>query len=194
MKYYISDLHFSHKRMMAFEPEARKFGSIEEMDEELIKRWNARVADEDEVYVLGDVSFASPTKTNELVGRLKGKKYLIIGNHDNRFLSKESFDRSLFAWIKDYDKITDTDADGKEYSLVLFHYPITSWDGKFRGAIHLYGHIHGQWWDLWGCKSPNMYNVGADVLGLEPKTLDELIEMYGYTFPIEKPEEAANKD
>ena len=32
--------------------------------------------------------------------------------------------------------------DGFMRKIVLFHYPILEWNGKFRGSYHLYGHSH----------------------------------------------------
>ena len=47
MKYYIADTHFNHHNILEYEN--RPFNSVTEMDEELIKRWNSRVKDKDEV-------------------------------------------------------------------------------------------------------------------------------------------------
>lgn len=42
-KFYISDWHFGHKGVLAFDN--RPFKSIEEMNNELIRRWNSVVSD-----------------------------------------------------------------------------------------------------------------------------------------------------
>ena len=52
MKYYISDCHFGHLNVLRFDK--RPFKNIDENDSELIRRWNERVTDEDDVYILGD--------------------------------------------------------------------------------------------------------------------------------------------
>ena len=53
------------------------FETTEEMDEYIIKQWNSSVNKNDEVYILGDLSFLDGEKTNEYLKRLNGKKYLI---------------------------------------------------------------------------------------------------------------------
>ena len=57
MKFYTSDLHFDHLNILKFEPESRPFNTIDEMNEALIKKWNDKVKQDDEVYILGDFCF-----------------------------------------------------------------------------------------------------------------------------------------
>ena len=49
MNYYISDLHFGHKKCIEFD--SRPFSSVEEMDAAIIQNWNSKVSDEDDVYI-----------------------------------------------------------------------------------------------------------------------------------------------
>lgn len=133
--YLTSDLHFGHKNIIKYEN--RNYNTVEEMDEDFIKKWNNKVNNNDLVYILGDFSWYKPEKTMEILKRLKGKKVLIIGNHDEIYLKSEDFDRSLFEEICYYKelKINKT-------KIVLFHYPIIDWNGKHNGSIHFYGHVH----------------------------------------------------
>ena len=55
--FFTSDLHFGHENVLRFDH--RPFASVEEMDDELIRRWNAKVAPGDLVYVLGDLIWKS---------------------------------------------------------------------------------------------------------------------------------------
>ena len=47
--FFTGDLHFGHENVIAFDN--RPFSTVDEMDEELIKRWNAKVGKGDLVYV-----------------------------------------------------------------------------------------------------------------------------------------------
>ena len=80
MYYFISDTHFYHKRVIEFEQ--RPFKSLEHMHEELIKRWNQRVKEDDTVIIVGDFNFGGVSQRNKLFKILKGHKVLIKGNHD----------------------------------------------------------------------------------------------------------------
>ena len=87
--FYIADLHFGHKNVMAYDN--RPWSTIEENDAMLIRNWNNAVGPDDEVYLLGDVSWYNVTKTVEYLNDLNGAKHLIIGNHDQHFLKNEQF-------------------------------------------------------------------------------------------------------
>jgi calcineurin-like phosphoesterase family protein len=112
MKYYIADLHLDHANIIRLCN--RPFETIGEMNATIIEKWNKRVTDKDEVYVLGDFSWAKGEQTNKFLDQLNGYKYLIRGNHDY-FLDDKDFDRSKFRWIKDYEVIKD-----EGYNIVLF--------------------------------------------------------------------------
>lgn len=52
MNYYISDTHFGHANIINFDK--RPFKNTEEMERELISRWNSVVTSADTTYILGD--------------------------------------------------------------------------------------------------------------------------------------------
>lgn len=73
-----------------------------------------------------------------LVSQLKGKKILVQGNHD---------DLSDYRYVKLFEKVVDYEElsvgfGGRNYKLVLMHYPILFWNGQHRGTILLYAHTH----------------------------------------------------
>lgn len=92
MNYYISDLHFGHARLNE-KIDCRGFESTEQMDEYMIAQWNSRVKDGDHVFILGDLSVSSQgEEVNQIFHRLKGRKTLLIGNHDT-YLQDPAFDK-----------------------------------------------------------------------------------------------------
>lgn len=72
-------------------------------------------------------------KLIELVAKLKGRKVLIKGNHDD--VSDYRY-KQLFAEVCDYKEISDS-FKGQSVKLVLSHYPILMWNGQHRGTILL---------------------------------------------------------
>ena len=132
---YISDLHFGCQNNYE--------GRTLEHDQLIIDNWNKVVKNDDKVYILGDIGRIGNNKDNEYLCRcisvLKGKKVLILGNHDAGL--KDYRLKQLFAEVCDYKEITDA-FDGRSYKLVLSHYPIIFWANQHKGAILLYGHLH----------------------------------------------------
>ena len=142
MRYYIADLHFFHGAMND-RMDCRGFHDLLEMNEYMIKKWNDKVGKNDEVVILGDLSWGNAEETNSLLKRLKGKLYLIRGNHD-RFLKKQAMDLSRFQWVKPYEEMSDN-----RRKVVLCHYPILFYNGQYQldengnpKVYMLYGHVH----------------------------------------------------
>lgn len=127
------------------------------------------------MYILGDVSFHKDNdRTVQILRMLKGKKYLILGNHDKNVLRSKEI-KECFEWVKDYYKLSIGNT-----TLILFHYPIQVWDCKHHGAIHLYGHVHS---NISGhsieIDIPNSYNVGVDVNGYKPISFEQIMKKVG---------------
>lgn len=84
--WFIADTHFGHKNIIQYCN--RPFETVEEMNEELIKRWNSKVKKEDKIYMLGDFALGGIARVEELLSKLNGYKILILGNHDNFSVQK----------------------------------------------------------------------------------------------------------
>lgn len=167
MIYYTSDLHLGHENVLKLCN--RPFETIEEMDEAIIKNWNAVVHKTDTVYILGDLIFRAERPPEEYLERLRGKKHLILGNHDESWIKKVELSKyfesvSNFAIINTgYGKAT------------LCHFPLL--DAESRYIIH--GHTHARkdlpYWDYLK-NSERTLNVGVDLNGYKPVLFQELVE------------------
>ena len=149
MMYYISDLHFGHRRMLMPDGfDRRPFPSLEAMHETLKTRWNDQVANTDDVYILGDLSWRADDAAVAWIAQLQGRKHLVVGNHD--ILTDVRF-RQLFEEIVPYKEVEDH-IGGAPYRVVLSHYPLMFWNHQHmerwggglqrHWAVHLYGHVH----------------------------------------------------
>lgn len=56
MRYYIADCHFFHGALNE-KMDGRGFENAEKMNEYMIHQWNSRVRNNDEVIILGDLSW-----------------------------------------------------------------------------------------------------------------------------------------
>jgi calcineurin-like phosphoesterase family protein len=149
----ISDMHFGHEAIMRYEN--RPFESVDEMDAEIIQRWNVQVKKADHIFVLGDISFHSPEKTKEIFKKLNGNKTLILGNHDNRSVS---FYLSLgFKFVSKYPIIVD------EF-YILSHAPV--YLNENMPYVNIHGHIHNK------TISGKYYNVSVERTNYSPINFD----------------------
>jgi calcineurin-like phosphoesterase family protein len=127
-----SDTHFGHVNICNFTnydgSPVRPWDSVEEMDEEMVKRWNETVGPKDKVYHLGDVVINR--KSLQILDRLNGDKVLIKGNHD------------IFP-LKDYVKyFRDIRAYHVMNGFILSHIPVHK-DSIARFGANIHGHTHG---------------------------------------------------
>ncbi len=169
MNYYISDMHLGHKNVLQYD--GRPFEDVEEMDRMLIENWNARVTDNDDVWILGDFCYRSDKDPSFYLKKLKGKKHLIIGNHDKATMQSASAKNYLES-IENLQYIKD----GEHY-VVLCHFPIVDWYAKRKGAYHVHGHVHNHRNDEFEYlrKQERALNAGCMINYYTPMTLKELI-------------------
>lgn len=157
--WFTADTHFGHERII--ELANRPFATVEEMDEEMIRRWNAVVAPGDLIYHLGDFAFCDHTP---YLARLNGQKKLIIGNHDHSNRLKKAK-----GWATIDSLLRVKGIPGEPLPVVLCHYAMRVWSSSHHGALHLYGHSHGSLpGDHQSC------DVGVDCWGFQPVTLNDV--------------------
>lgn len=134
--WFTSDLHLGHKNILKLSN--RPFGEIEHHDDTIINNYNNLITKDDTCYILGDISFnQSYENYKNIFSRLNGKKYIIIGNHDNKQNLIKCKKEGLICDIKE----SQTIQIGKD-RVFLSHYPHREWNGFYKGAYHLYGHCH----------------------------------------------------
>lgn len=135
--FFCADHHFGHRAIIDLDN--RPYSSVEQMDEDLIEIHNKIVGKNDAVYFLGDLSFnQSFNKYKELFTRMNGKKFYILGNHDNKQHLIRCQKEGLLLDVRE-SKILNI---GKE-TVHLTHYPLHEWFNFHKNGIHLHAHTHG---------------------------------------------------
>ncbi len=169
MTYFTSDQHFGHFNIIRLCN--RPFTSLEEMNETMLARWNAKVKEDDRVFVIGDLFFRAAAP-EEILKRLKGRKTLILGNHDHSWTGKVD----LSHYFDGVHTMLET-SDGV-HTLALCHYPMMTFNHCMR-AYMIHGHIHGNTnADYWPYLKTHdrILNASVEVNNYEPVTSDELVE------------------
>ena len=188
--YLTSDLHFGHDREFIWK--VRGYNSVEEMNEEQVRKWNETIAEEDDIYILGDVMLGEPNNI-EYLKRLKGIIHIILGNHDTS--NREKMYKKLLNVVEVAE--VGIRLKYKKHHFVLTHYPMMTGNLEKESlkqmSLNLYGHTH-QRTNFYN-DMPFMYHVGVDSHNCCPVLLDDIIEeMYAkvkecVTFLDEEPAE-----
>jgi calcineurin-like phosphoesterase family protein len=168
---FIGCLHLGHESIAKH----RGFPDSYHHDENLIFQWNNIVGKKDVVYILGDITMETK-KHYDLLDRLKGIKYAVLGNHDRRQDVRE-----LLNYV-------DSVAGMVDYKgFVLTHCPIHPMEiGSCRGNIHAHIHHENKLMEYEANKLyhddttqiktlDKYYCVDAHLINYQPKTLEELI-------------------
>lgn len=175
--YITSDTHFGHARIS--ELADRPFATVDEMNTELIRRWNDTVGPRDMVLHLGDVAFGLIVDSLLLTAQLNGRKFLVPGNHDRvspATQSRRAIERftplyEQAGWIILPEVIEGTRRGTR---VLASHYPYsgdtqdadrhTSHRPVDRGIPLLHGHTH----DRENGPVGHQFHVGVDAFGYAP--------------------------
>lgn len=176
MIYVTSDLHLNHQRDFIYA--ARGYETVEEMNKDLIHKYNSVVTDNDEVYILGDLCLGgadSLIDNFKMLSQLNGKIHIVLGNHCTHTR------RKMYETLPQVVSISYAEMiQYHKYHFYLSHYPTLTAnldDGKPLRArtINLCGHSHAKDpfadWEK-GC----IYHCEVDAHDGFPVSLDTIIE------------------
>jgi calcineurin-like phosphoesterase family protein len=177
--FLIADLHFGHESIIRLCN--RPFADVDEMNRTMRDNWNAVVKKDDDVIVVGDFAHRmAPDKLRALFDSLRGRKHLIIGNHDGK-------DTLALPWSSPPRDVAYMSIDSTR--VVLCHYAWRTWPGIRKGALMLFGHHHGR---LPG--NQQSADIGVDVMGFAPVRLNQIKARLAVLPPLADPEAAGGDD
>lgn len=186
-----SDTHFGHRNIIKYS--ARPFGSVEEMNEVMVDRWNEAVSSNDVVYHLGDFAMGKIDETLPIVSRLNGRITLIVGNHDRPFLGyrpgggmdhegwRQRYIKAGFHDVRSHQVVPLKDNQFAHMS----HFPYAGdshseedrW-AAFRpidvGEVLLHGHTHSDVVESVSSIGTRQVHVGVDAWNFRPVALEDL--------------------
>ena len=177
--YCMSDLHYGHRGILKFGySERANYKDVPEMNQAIEEEIKLRCTPADWIFDLGDMFWKTDQSDIERIVRpISSKLYKVWGNHDAwKFWSVR---KDLAKVVGDLFEI-QVSSMGKTWHLVLSHYPLLSWPGKFRGSLMIHGHCHGDL-DALNSSSPDLrLDIGYDAqvardLGKHIFSLTEII-------------------
>ena len=158
--FLIADTHFGDENIRLYEE--RPFPDTDTMDREMILRWNSVVGDNDLVYHLGDFCSGGRTRCRELLTRLKGHKFLVMGNHDQNLTPHEWRDLG-------FEECYDLPVVLNEF-FILSHTPL--YVCRSMPYANLYGHVHNH--PSYRSVSSRSACVSVERIGYTPVLLETL--------------------
>lgn len=121
----ISDLHFGHRGITKYRP----FESEQAHREHIVAAWNDTIKkDGDRIFVLGDAAFTWDGLESMRV--LRGRKFLVRGNHDTLPTN---------AYLAVFEEVYGIIAYKNTW---LSHAPIHP--HELRGRVNVHGHVHNE--------------------------------------------------
>jgi len=169
-----SDPHFYHHGICRFTnydgSKVRPWDDADQMTEDMIEFYNELVADQDRVYILGDVAFKN-SDMQRTIPRMKGRKVLVPGNHEPTKM-RQYF--SLFDDVRGYVV---------KKGFIMSHIPIHV-QSLSRWALNIHGHLHnntvqtGVHPDL-SYDDKRYYCACVERTNFRPKLLDEILHERG---------------
>jgi len=164
-----SDPHFYHRNIVKFTnydgSPVRPWDDADKMSEEMIEWYNEMVDDNDRVYILGDVAFTRRSLNNSLP-RLKGRKVLVKGNHDQDKLSYYS------------QYFDDVRAYVIKKGFIMSHIPIHP-KSLSRWKLNIHGHLHCNKVMDGDEPDPRYRNVCVEQTNYRPILLDDVLKEAG---------------
>lgn len=170
MIWFTSDTHFFHNKDFVYAE--RGFESVEEMNEEIIRKHNEVVKPEDRVYILGDCGLsATPEEILSCLSRLNGEKILIVGNHDTDARISAFTASNVFHFIGMGDRF-----NYKKIQFVLSHYPTLTANFEDPKPIwNIHGHLHSP--QHFHDSLPHCFQVSMESNNHYPISIDEVVNL-----------------
>lgn len=166
MIWFTGDQHFNHTNIIEYCD--RPFATVDEMNAEIVARWNDVVRDGDDVYVLGD--FTLGENAWHYFAQLKGNIFILPGCHDHRWIEHEGFgltrSQRRVAVLPQLHVLRL-----KPMPITLCHYAMRTWYRSHHGSFHLHAHSHGRL----PPEGLRRMDVGVDAHHFNPVSLDEVL-------------------
>lgn len=184
MIFFSSDYHLNHinicRGVSSWNDDnmTRDFDTINQMNKAIIDNTNSVVGQNDTLYILGDFAFCGVDTYLMRDSINCSNIHYICGNHSNKH--GQEYDpvmkngkrvSSLFGSYGFYKEIFPC-----KTPIILFHFPISSWNHMSKGSIHLFGHCHSKREDRFFNGGKSM-DVGLDGNNLMPYHIDEIFDL-----------------
>lgn len=148
----------------------RPFGNVQDMNEEMVQRWNAVVSPNDIVFHLGNFAW-DPTTAEEMFDSLNFKQLLLVPGE---------FDQSVFELqqmgsLPNNVRIINRIGEQPGLNATMAYWPLLEWPMKTKGHYLFYGY--------WGNKykpdhKKKMINMACEFWNYTPQDIHALMRLF----------------
>ncbi len=182
--WFTADLHLGHGNIIRYcqrphlDPEEKRRAAedargrwrvsaetVRRHDEALLDAINSRVERRDILWIVGDFCWGGLREAARYREAINCQNvYLVWGNHDDHSIAPV-FQRVIEAGMFRV----------AEQEIWLCHYPLRSWNKRFHGSWHVYGHVHARL-EAEDRANPSSLtkDVGVDACDYRPWSFDDL--------------------
>lgn len=153
-----TDTHWNHEAMVTLCGRPADFG------DQLLKNLRHALAEQDTLIHLGDVIFYKYPELKDMLDSVKGRKILLMGNHDRK--TQNWYSRNGFSFVADMIVIGD---------IMFSHKPIQT----LPTGVRL--NVHGHWHNDEHHRRPDWYSesthrlLSVEVTKYKPVKLEEFV-------------------
>lgn len=172
--YVIGDQHFYHINIVKYS--RSQFSDVLEMNHYIIEMHNRVVDKEDICIFLGDFCFKN-SAVKDILERMNGHKYLILGNHDSINLIKNypnlGFEGVFTMPIKindhylSHEPLSDGERNDLQFKLIVDEFK------KHSKGVNFHGHIHTN--DIY--LNERYRNVTCEMLDYQPVMIGKTVNI-----------------
>jgi len=191
----ISDSHFYHGNIIKYCH--RPYKTVEEMNIDIIQKWNSVVGKDDTVWHLGDFAFFRKNDTDKIkkiIAKLNGNINLLLGNHDRHVCNN-----LLFWYNLGFKKVWDKPFLFMD-NYIFSHEPLITKNGidlSYHPKLkNIFGHVHNSNADFYAMKpedqkhwndehpefrtipdiTSHSFNVSIEVIDYKPIAFETIVE------------------
>jgi calcineurin-like phosphoesterase family protein len=166
--YLIGNCQFG--RATIIKQNKRPFDNVQEMNEEMIQRWNSVVTDEDDVIHLGNFAW-DPSTTEEVLMQLNGRRILMVpAEFDSAILDMQGKQA-----LPTNAQIINRIFEQPQLNATFAYWPLMEWPQKSKGHFLYYGFYSPKYKPD---HKKKMINMACEFWNYTPQNIHSLIRLF----------------
>jgi calcineurin-like phosphoesterase family protein len=151
-------------------PNNRPFGNVQDMNDEMVQRWNAVVKPEDTVIHLGNFAW-DPTTAEEMFEDLNFNQLLLLpAEHDSAILELQAA-----GGLPTNVKVVNYIFEQNNLNATFSYWPMLEWPSKSKGGYLFHGYYNKKY------KSDHkkkMINMATEFWNYTPQNINSILTLF----------------